>query len=591
MKALEKDRARRYETANGLAADIQRYLNNEPVTARPPSNLYRLQKMVRRNKLAFTAAAAVLAALVSGLAVSTWRFLKEREALERAVAAEQAERKLRQEAELRELNTRAFQLTAQLLEPEAALSARKKALEAQRRLLGNEHPDVAESLEELTSIFSAIKNFPEAEKAAREALDIRRRNAPDGDLKVAQSLQKFCKTLREQQKMPEPEELYGHIGAGGRGMMAGQGKLTEAEELYREVVKIRRAVQGNENVDTAIAIHDLALVIGRQNRCAEALALHTEAFATCRKLLPDGHAVLALTGRDLFMEMIDLGQLSQAAEFARDFIPQNEKVQPELIAQVSRLVLDLSAQGRSQEVEQMLDALASKAPDSSSILRERAEFRAQRGRWKEAAADFTRVIQLKSENKVRAFRYDGDYHRLATLLIQSGDVAGYREHCRKSVEQFGTTANINSAHQLSRACATLPDSGVDPAIIGRLADASVAAGAWGPYSANKALADYRQARFASAADWAERTLANEMRPGWITLEASATLAMARHQLKQSELARTALKRAQDDAHTLAKLDSADVGPGWFGSITCNALLREAKALIEGMSETTVEKSE
>jgi serine/threonine protein kinase len=227
MKALEKDRARRYETANGLAADIQRYLNNEPVTARPPSNLYRLQKMVRRNKLAFTAAAAVLAALVSGLAVSTWRFLKEREALERAVAAEQAERKLRQEAELRELNTRAFQLTAQLLEPEAALSARKKALEAQRRLLGNEHPDVAESLEELTSIFSAIKNFPEAEKAAREALDIRRRNAPDGDLKVAQSLQKFCKTLREQQKMPEPEELYGHIGAGGRGMMAGQGKLTK----------------------------------------------------------------------------------------------------------------------------------------------------------------------------------------------------------------------------------------------------------------------------------------------------------------------------------------------------------------------------
>src|SRR5207245_1728903 len=56
MKCPEKDRARRYETANGLAADIQRHLNNEPLLARPPSNLYRFQKLVRRNQLAFTAA-------------------------------------------------------------------------------------------------------------------------------------------------------------------------------------------------------------------------------------------------------------------------------------------------------------------------------------------------------------------------------------------------------------------------------------------------------------------------------------------------------------------------------------------------------
>src|SRR5687768_8063426 len=107
MKALEKDRARRYETANGLASDIQRHLNNEPVVACPPSRVYRLRKTVRRNRLAFTAAVAVVAALLGGLGVSTWLFLKEREARTRAVAAEQSERKLRQEAELRELNTRA----------------------------------------------------------------------------------------------------------------------------------------------------------------------------------------------------------------------------------------------------------------------------------------------------------------------------------------------------------------------------------------------------------------------------------------------------------------------------------------------------
>src|SRR5262245_60071455 len=66
MKCLEKDRARRYETANGLAADLKRHLNNEPVVARPPSAAYRLHKLIRRNKLAFAAGAAVLMVLIFG---------------------------------------------------------------------------------------------------------------------------------------------------------------------------------------------------------------------------------------------------------------------------------------------------------------------------------------------------------------------------------------------------------------------------------------------------------------------------------------------------------------------------------------------
>src|ERR1051325_2855375 len=67
MKCLEKDRTRRYETANGLAADIRRHLANEPVIARPPSTAYKLRKFVRRNKLAVGAAAAVVLAMLVGL--------------------------------------------------------------------------------------------------------------------------------------------------------------------------------------------------------------------------------------------------------------------------------------------------------------------------------------------------------------------------------------------------------------------------------------------------------------------------------------------------------------------------------------------
>jgi serine/threonine protein kinase/WD40 repeat protein len=88
MKCLEKDRGRRYETANGLVMDLQRHLRSEPVVARPPSTLYRLQKSVCRNKLPYTAATAVVLALSIGLGLATWMFLGERQAHDRAMTSE-----------------------------------------------------------------------------------------------------------------------------------------------------------------------------------------------------------------------------------------------------------------------------------------------------------------------------------------------------------------------------------------------------------------------------------------------------------------------------------------------------------------------
>src|SRR5688572_22706239 len=99
MKCLEKDRTRRYETANGLAMDIQRHLRHEPIIARPPSAAYRFQKLVRRNKLAFTAATGVVLALVVGLAVAAIGLVRERDARLRAVSAEREQSRLREEAQ------------------------------------------------------------------------------------------------------------------------------------------------------------------------------------------------------------------------------------------------------------------------------------------------------------------------------------------------------------------------------------------------------------------------------------------------------------------------------------------------------------
>jgi serine/threonine protein kinase len=92
MKSLEKDRRRRYETANALAMDIRRYLNGEAVLACPPSQIYRLQKLIGRNKVVFASVAIVLMTLLAGLGVSTRFYFKEREErLEQARLRQMAE--------------------------------------------------------------------------------------------------------------------------------------------------------------------------------------------------------------------------------------------------------------------------------------------------------------------------------------------------------------------------------------------------------------------------------------------------------------------------------------------------------------------
>ncbi|HEY5913214.1 MAG TPA: serine/threonine-protein kinase [Verrucomicrobiae bacterium] len=105
MKCLEKDRTRRYETANGLAADLKRHLSNEPVVARPPSAVYRFQKAWRRNKVVYSAAMTVVVALIIGIAVSSWQAGVALRARNEAVAAKGAA--VEESAKARAAETRA----------------------------------------------------------------------------------------------------------------------------------------------------------------------------------------------------------------------------------------------------------------------------------------------------------------------------------------------------------------------------------------------------------------------------------------------------------------------------------------------------
>jgi eukaryotic-like serine/threonine-protein kinase len=167
MKCLEKDRTRRYETANGLAADVQRHISNEPVAACPPSTTYRFRKLVRRNKLAFAATTAVATALVIGFGISSWMFLLERKARERAVAAEAEQARLRQQAAIAGTNELRLRLQAEAQEKAAQVEGAKSQQVAQflQEMLRGVTPSVARGRD--TTVLREIVHEA-AERVAKE---------------------------------------------------------------------------------------------------------------------------------------------------------------------------------------------------------------------------------------------------------------------------------------------------------------------------------------------------------------------------------------------------------------------------------------
>jgi eukaryotic-like serine/threonine-protein kinase len=164
LKALEKDPNRRYESAYALTHDIQRHLEDQPVAARPPSRIYRVRKLVRRNRLTFVAAGAFAIALTLGLIVAAWQFLEKSNAYRRALEAEHRERllreaaqdaqltevRLRQEAQVQEFRARAKAYAADMNLAQQALEVSN--LGRATRLLDAQRPRPDREAVELTSV-------------------------------------------------------------------------------------------------------------------------------------------------------------------------------------------------------------------------------------------------------------------------------------------------------------------------------------------------------------------------------------------------------------------------------------------------------
>jgi len=233
MKCLEKDRARRYETANALVTDIQRHLQNETVVARPPSNLYRFQKMVRRNRLVFTAVSAVAVALVLGVVVTTWQAI-------RASRAEKAQAWLRKQADVARTGETQQRIQAEANEKKAQAEAQRNAQisdysyrlfsdvsEAFAKQVGNElllevlDNAITRARNELKSqplveapllfrvgqAYQLIEDFRKAEVLFKEVSDLLKA-WPDGATELLfQNLRAYASTLDKQGRFAEAEKL------------------------------------------------------------------------------------------------------------------------------------------------------------------------------------------------------------------------------------------------------------------------------------------------------------------------------------------------------------------------------------------------
>jgi serine/threonine protein kinase len=345
MKCLEKDRTRRYETANGLATDLKRHLNNEPVVARPPSRAYQFQKLVRRNKLAFAASAAVLLVLLGGIAASTWQAIRatraEREqsrlrglAQTEAVKSQQVATFLkdmlrgvgpsvalgRDTTMLREiLDKTAERIGTDLKDhPEVEIELRltlanaygdlqlyKKAEEAARETLrlarahfGEENLAVADALTKIGQTRMVLRGIDESESFSRQAIAMHRKLRGDGSLQEADSLITLGSALRHQ------FNLAGRYGD--------KAKLEEAETVIRAALAIRRKRLGNESVEVARGLQTLRVLLNVREKLDEAEDVAREGLAIDRKLYGDEHPETAASYISLGNALSRLNKLPEA---------------------------------------------------------------------------------------------------------------------------------------------------------------------------------------------------------------------------------------------------------------------------------------
>jgi serine/threonine protein kinase/tetratricopeptide (TPR) repeat protein len=442
MKCLEKDRGRRYETANGLAMDIQRHLGNEPVLARPPSAAYRLQKTWRRNKTTFAVATLMAAVLVAATGISTWQAVlaKQRlvESKANATLAKQrlaeseanetlAKQRLAESEAISKFLTEVFQSpdpardgrtitvaetlsnATKTLETELTNQpARRAKLQATLGLtyfaLGlygeaiplqekvrdyyltnsdREHPDTLTAMDSLARSYVEAGRWDEALKIGEQVLGLRRKALGPEHSDTIKAMQHLAIYYSE------------------------AGRRDEALKLREEVLALNRKLLGPEHPDTLDAMHNLANSYWERGRQNEALKLREEVLALRRKVSGPEHPRTLNAMNNLAVSYDEAGRRDEAIKMKEEVLALFRKVSgpehPETLRAMYNLAISFDDAGRRDEAlqlgEQVL-ALRRKVsgpqhPDTLLAMHNLATFYYEDGRWAEALKTFEEVLALR----------------------------------------------------------------------------------------------------------------------------------------------------------------------------------------------------
>jgi serine/threonine protein kinase/tetratricopeptide (TPR) repeat protein len=356
MKALEKDRNRRYDTANALAMDVQRYLDDEPVQACPPSAGYRFSKFARRHKGLITATGLILLTLVSGIIGTTWALIVARfqggQALQREAQARQAEADTKATLDFFEKRVlRAAGPKGQGfgkepgdskfkgfgLGPDATIRAALDAAEPGIAGAFPEQPKVEASIRHTLGItYWFAGEFPRAIEQHEKALALRKAHLPPNDPETLKSMTNLAQAYISAGRLTDASQLLPEtlqlcktvLGANDKEtlwtmMLLGDtlmalGRPEEALPYYEEELRIAKIVLEPDHQDTQIYMDKLAGAYQSLGRFAEAVALFESARELAKIKLPPDHPDLLATQHNLASAWADVGRWAEAEALGRE---------------------------------------------------------------------------------------------------------------------------------------------------------------------------------------------------------------------------------------------------------------------------------
>jgi eukaryotic-like serine/threonine-protein kinase len=377
LKALEKNRAHRYESPSELAADLQRYLNHEPVLAGPASASYQLRKYTRRNRLALSIGAGLIGILTAFSVVQGLQL--RRIARERDRANNERDRATRvtdfiigmfkvsdpntargNSVTAREILDKASadldkglekdpEVKAQLMQfisgtyVSLGLFARahelsQRALDLRLSSLGPDDPKTLESMARLGWILSREGKNAEAEKLERLALERELRLLGVATPLTLETMDHLAVIEQAQGRLEEEEKLESEVvdtasrtfgpestqALISRNNLAVallyEGRYPEAEASYRQLIDVDRRVLGPDHPQTLLAVNNLALAISAQDRTAEALPLLREALLNAQRVLGPEHRDTALAIENLADNLSKQGNLEEAERLQRQAV-------------------------------------------------------------------------------------------------------------------------------------------------------------------------------------------------------------------------------------------------------------------------------